>query len=327
MIINRVKEYSIGGDLKLMHSTLEEIAKANPAKKTSGTVQESIGFSRIFDDLDPNARYFEFIGGQYLAKIIHETRVPSKKDIDRELARKKMEMRKADPEIKFTRSKITEIRKEVKNELRAVTAPTVNVFYLVLQERTKKAWISCSSKKDSERLMQFLGQANIRLMEEELSVDIESDLTAIIGPEAFLGEDWELGQATSLTNLSDKSKVSYASQDLSSSELGANTEKEKKAVEIELIYKTCVRLRINANQALTNIKLLQKDAPEWLNFSSEQGEEASEIDVIRAHYQLNMAIIDNLYKAVHKLIENIGSNVIGASNSEGADLEFTTMRH
>ena len=321
MYIKKAKKFTLVAK-GLSASSLEDFASKNPAKSTSGTVKETIGFGRLFEDLDSGAKFFEYVGNCHVAKIIHESRTPSKKDIDRLLHQKKAALRRADPEIKFPRSKQIELRKECAAELMTNASANQTVFFVLIDLQKSVAFISVGSKAETEKVSRFLGQAGITVEEDFFSMSIEEDLTNLLDNPESLADGWELGKASTLANLTEKSKVSYSSQDLASEELHVNTEKQKLAVDVEFVLKESFRLRINVNQAITNIKFLQREPPEWLEYNSEKGEGGEEVDALRLNWEYDIFVVKALFDAVSELFDNIGNSSINESKYTEADLEF-----
>jgi DNA recombination-dependent growth factor C len=326
MQVTKFKEYEIKQD-ELTAVFFEAKAAENPAKRTSGIVQETLGFTRMFEDFSTSggARYFEYIGGLFVAKILHETRIPNNRDIDRELIKRKQEFRKAEPDTPLTRRKISELRKQCKEDLRAVTAPRVDIYYIIINAEKPIAYLNVSNSKKSETLLLFLGQAGIHLMECDYSINIEDDLLEMLSePETRLPEDWNLGNAVNLKNIADNSQASYAKQNLESNELNANVDNSKRPTDLEVIYHDFIRCRLTSNQAVTNIKLLARELPDGIDFSSESGESQHEIDVLRSEWSFTLFIIQLLSEKVRELYENSDQFVVSKTFEKENQLEFTT---
>lgn len=262
-VFSKLKVFNYSTDDKLTLNALKDIANNNKATSTTNVVDMTIGFEAPFYNLTQNAAMIETIHGYLVAQLVIEERKPKRVDIDRETTIRVHKYMKENPDTRITRKVRGEIQKNVKADLVKKTQPTKSYYLLAFDIETNDLLINCTSSTVLKQVTGFLASpCDIGLMDVDFHPDITTKLTDFIEkPNDNLTEHFEIGNNAGLVEGEKKEAVKaiYSNQDLGSHEIEENLECGKKGYFVELIYREYARLRINKDNALTNIAIANKD--------------------------------------------------------------------
>ena len=230
---------------------LNGIAKRFPVSATSELVPYTIGFSKLFTEIQKEPEYCFEVDSVIVMQVVLEERKPSKGQVRKRMLMKIVVEKEKGEEI--TAARIKELKEEARLELLREIDPAQTPILIAFDVPNHHVWLGTAAPDKIKRCKQFLVESGFTVSDRDFNVCITEKLAHLLEKPNSLPEHFDLGNNATMFDNIKKARSAHSKQDLGSTELSTNLENDKSPIMLELRYRNAVRFRVNEIQSMSNI--------------------------------------------------------------------------